>query len=302
MRRVSFLIVLTALAALTLPSAAPAADTTRNEEDAIVVISGDVTVPRGETVDGIYIASGDLRLAGRVDGDVVLAAGDATVSGRIDGDLVTFGGQARLLPRAYVSGDVNYGDERPIVAGSAIVRGDVTKEDWSGWDDWDEFLPFVGAFVLWLGVGISMAILGVLLLLIAPRAADALDARSRERVGPVIAIGIAIGICLPLAAAIALVTLVGIPLAFVIGLALLPIGALAYVTAAYALGRRIVGEPRSRLWAFLAGLGILRALALIPFLGFLVGLAAVIFGLGLLGAAIGAARERPAEPVRSPGS
>jgi cytoskeletal protein CcmA (bactofilin family) len=299
MRRISSLVVLIAIAALALPAAASAADTTHNEEDAIVVISGDVTVPRGETVDGIYIVSGDLRLAGRVDGDVVLAAGDATVSGRIDGDLVTFGGQARLLPRAYVSGDVRYGDERPIVAGSAIVRGDVTKENWDGWD---EFLPFIGAFVLWLGVGISMAILGVLLLLIAPRAADALYARSRERVGPVIAIGIAIGICLPLAAAIALVTLVGIPLAFVIGLALLPIAALAYVTAAYALGRRLVGEPRSRFWAFLAGLGILRAAALVPFLGFLVGLAAVVFGLGLLGAAIGAARDPEAEPARSPGS
>jgi cytoskeletal protein CcmA (bactofilin family) len=299
MRRISSLVVLIAIAALALPAAASAADTTHNEEDAIVVISGDVTVPRGETVDGIYIVSGDLRLAGRVDGDVVLAAGDATVSGRIDGDLVTFGGQARLLPRAYVSGDVSYGDERPIVAGSAIVRGDVTKENWDGWD---EFLPFIGAFVLWLGVGISMAILGVLLLLIAPRAADALYARSRERVGPVIAIGIAIGICLPLAAAIALVTLVGIPLAFVIGLALLPIAALAYVTAAYALGRRLVGEPRSRFWAFLAGLGILRAAALVPFLGFLVGLAAVVFGLGLLGAAIGAARDPEAEPARSPGS
>jgi hypothetical protein len=118
----------------------------------------------------------------------------------------------------------------------------------------------------------------------------------------VIAIGIAIGICLPLAAFIALVTLVGIPLAVVIWLSLLPIAALAYVTAAYALGRRMVGEPHGRFWAFLAGLAVLRALALVPFLGFLVGLAAVVFGLGLLGAAIGAAREPEAEPAQSPGS
>lgn len=299
MRRISSLLVLVAIAALALPAAASAAETSDREGDAIVVISGDVSIPRGETVDGVYIASGDLRLAGRVDGDVVLAAGDATVSGRIDGDLVTFGGQARLLPRAYVGGDVTYSDERPIVAGSAIVRGDVSKESWDGWD---EFLPFIGAFFLWLGLSISMAILGVLLLLIAPRAADALYARSRERIGPVIAIGIAIGICLPLAAAIALVTLVGIPLSFLIWLALLPLAALAYVTAAYALGRRMVGEPRSRFWAFLAGLAVLRALALIPFLGFLVGLAAVVVGLGLLGAAIGAARDPEPEPAQSPGN
>lgn len=299
MRRVSSIVVLLAVAALVLPAAATAAQTSDHEENAIVVVSGDVTVPRGETVEGVFIASGDLHLAGRVDGDVVLFSGDATVSGRIDGDLVTFGGQARLLPRAHVSGDVTYGDERPIVAGSAIVRGDVTEE---GWDDSIDLLPFLGIFALWLGTTVSMAVLGLLLLLIAPRAADALDRRSRERVGPVIAIGIAIGICLPLAAAIALVTLVGIPLAFVIGLSLLPLAAVAYVAAAYALGRRVVAEPRSRFWAFLAGLAILRLAAIVPFLGFLVGLAAVVFGLGLIGAAIGAAREPEAEPARTPDS
>jgi cytoskeletal protein CcmA (bactofilin family) len=298
MRRVWFLAALILLVVLALPATGFAAEAADNEEDAIVVISGDVTVPRGETVDAIVVADGDVRLAGHADGDVVLFAGDATISGRIDGDLVTFGGRARLLPGAYVAGDVHYGDEPPIVAAGATVRGDIAEEDW---DDSLELLPFIGAVALWLGITISMAILGVLILLIAPRAADAISARSRERIGPVIAIGIAVAICLPLVAVIAAITLVGLPLAFTIGLALLPLAALAYVAAAYALGRRIVGAPRSRLWSFFAGLAILRALALVPFLGFLVGFAAIVFGLGLIGAAIGAAREEP-EPARSPGS
>jgi hypothetical protein len=292
MRRVLSLVALLALLAVALPATVSAAQTADHEEGAIVVVSGDVTVPRGETVDGIYVASGEVRLAGRSDGDVVLVSGEATISGRIDGDLVTFGGRARLLPGAYVSGDVRYGDERPVVAGAAIVRGDVTEE---GWDDSLSFLPILGAFFLWLGITISMAILGVLLLLVIPRAAEPLYERSRERVGPVIAIGVAIAICLPVAAAIAAVTIVGLPLAFLILLALLPLGALAYCASAWALGRRLVGPPRSQIWAFLAGLAILRALALIPILGFLVGLAATIFGLGLIGAAIGAARERGRE-------
>lgn len=297
MRRVWPLALLIALAVLALPAVTSAAQTANNGEDAIVVISGDVTVPRGETVGAIVVASGDVRLAGRADGDLVLFSGDATISGRIDGDLVTFGGQARLLPSAHVTGDVRYGDERPIVSGDAIVRGDVTQEDW---DDSLEVLPFVGAVALWLGAGVSLGILGVLLLLIAPRAADAISARSRERIGVVIAIGIAVAICLPLAAVLAAASLVGVPLALGIAMALLPLAALAYVAAAYALGRRIVKPPRSRIGAFLAGFAILWAITLIPFLGFVVGLAAVVFGLGLIAAAIGAAREP--EPAQSPGS
>jgi hypothetical protein len=288
MRRVSSLVVLSFLAVLALPAASPA-QTSDHEEDAIVVVSGDVDVPRGETVEGVFVVSGDVRLAGHVDGDVLLISGDALVKGRIDGDLITIGGEARLLPRAYVGGDVRYGDERPVVAGGAIVRGDVTKED--GLDSLD-LLPFIGAFLLWIAIGVSMAILGALLLLVAPRAADAIEARSRERIGPLIAIGIAIAIALPVAGAVAAVTLVGLPLAFVIALALLPLAAIAYCASAWVLGRRLVKPPRNRILAFLAGLAILRALALAPILGFLVGLAATIFGLGLIGAAIGAARER----------
>jgi hypothetical protein len=297
MRRISSLVALVFVAALALPAVAPA-QTSNHKDDAIVVVSGDVTVPRGDTVDGIVVVSGDVRLAGHVTGDVVLVSGDALVSGRIDGSLVTIGGQARLMPRAFVSGNIHYADERPIVAGSAIVRGDVSRED--GLDSLD-LLPFISVFLLWLGIGVSMAILGTLLLLIAPRAAEAIETRSSERVGPLIAIGIAIAIALPVAAVVAAVTLVGLPLGFVILLAWAPLWAVAYCASAWVLGRRIVKQPRNQILAFLAGLAILRAAALVPVVGFLVGIAAAVFGLGLIGAAIGAARNRPA-PARSPSS
>ena len=299
MRRFSSLVALIALVALVLPATAPAAGAQSDSGNTIVVINGDVTVPRGEVVDGVYVVSGDVRIAGRSTGDVVVLAGDAVISGRIEGDVFMASGQARLLPRAYVSGDVRYGDERPIVASRAIVGGDVSKK---GWNDWSGLLPLLG-IVFWIAFGVSAAILGVLLLLIAPRAADAIYARSRERVGPLIAIGIAIAICLPVAVVIAAITVVGIPLAIGIFFALLPLGAVAYVAAAWALGRRIVKPPRGRIVAFLAGLAILRLAAIVPVVGFFVTLAAAVFGLGLIGAAIGAARQSQGPvPAQSPGS
>jgi hypothetical protein len=280
--------------------AAPPAGERGEADDAVVVVNGDVTVERGEFVEGVFIVNGDARIAGRVDGDVVVFSGDALVGGRIDGDLVTLSGRARLLPTASVGGDVSYGDERPIIAPAATVAGSVEKEDWS---DSVDFLPFIGAFILWLAIGISSLVLGILLLLIAPRAADAIAAQARERIGVTIAIGIAIFIALPVAAFIATITLLGLPLAFGIGLALMPLAAIAYVTSAWALGRAILKPPRERILAFLVGLAILRALALVPILGLLVGLAAIVFGLGLIGAAIGAARSGPAEaPAPRPAS
>lgn len=295
-RRLLSLAVLLAFFALVLPAVAPA-QTSDHAEGAIVVVRGDVTVPRGHTVDGVFVVSGNVRLAGHVTGDVLLVSGDALVSGRIDGSLVTIGGRAHLLPRAFVSGNVHYADEQPVISGRAIVRGDVSREN--GLDALD-LLPLVSVVLFWLGIGISMAILGALLLLLAPRAAEALYERSQDGLGPPIGIGFAVAIGLPVASAIAAATLVGLPLAFLILLALLPLAAVAYCVAAWALGRRIVGPPRHRILSFLAGLAVLRVAAAVPVLGFLVGIAAVVIGFGLIGTTIWAARGRGRDSGPSP--
>jgi hypothetical protein len=295
-----FLAVLLTLPALTVPAPAWGADSAAHANDAVVVVYGDVVVHPGETVKGVYVVHGDARISGRVDGDVVVVSGNVLLSGTVEGDLIAVSGRATLLPSAEVTGDLRYADERPAIAPGAHVRGSLEKDSWP---DFNGAFSWLGAFLFWLAMTISAAILGALLVLIAPRAADAVAARSREKPGPVIAIGIAIAIVLPVLAVLAAVTLVGLPLAIVVALALLPLGLVAYLASAFALGRAILKPPGERLLALLVGLGILRGAALVPFLGILVGLAAMVFGLGLIGAAIGAARN-PAEPepARTPGS
>lgn len=257
------------------------------DDDAVVVINGDVDVEPGELSQGVYIVEGDARIRGRVDGDVVLVAGDVTIGGRVDGDVVTVAGRARILPSARVDGKLVYGDERPLVARRAVVSGEIEK---IGWGDLGA-LPFVAAFVFWLAVTISVAILGVLLLLLAPRAADAVVAQARSRFWTAAAIGAGVFIALPLLAFVAALTLLGLPLAIGIGLALLPLAAIAYAAAAWTLGRVLVRPPANRFLSFFAGLAILRVVSLIPVVNAVVWLGAVIVGLGLLGAAIAAARS-----------
>lgn len=261
------------------------------DDDAVVVVNGDVDVEPGEVSKGVYIVDGDAHIRGRVDGNVVVVVGDVTIRGRVVGDVVTIAGRARLLPSARVGGDLIYADERPRVVRGASVGGEIDKVDWDG----SLVLPLViGAFVLWLAVSISLAVLGVLLLLIAPRAADAVLEQAEARFWTAVWIGAGIFVALPFIVFVAAVLFVGLPLAIGIGLALLPLAALAYVTTAWTLGRMIVQPPRDRILSFLAGLAILRAVALVPPLAILVWLGAVVVGLGLLGGAIAAARAEPA--------
>ena len=268
-----------------------------DSKDPVVVIVGDVRIEPEQVVEGIYLVNGHARVAGRVDGDVVIVDGDLVLHGQIDGDVVMVAGRAHLQPGSSVSGDLTYGDEAPRIARTARVGGEVQKETWS---DVVGLYSIVGVFVLWLAVGISAAILGILLLLIAPRAADVVFEQAQTRFWTAVWIGVAVALAGANPQVVAPLTLVGLPLSIALGLAALPFAAIAYATAAWALGRVIVKPPRGRILAFLAGLAILRVAALLPAIGLLVGLGATIVGIGLLGSAIAAARQPAA--ADTPGS
>ena len=87
------------------------------------------------------------------------------------------------------------------------------------------------------------------------------------------------------------------PLAYVVLAALLYW--LGWVAGAFALGRRLVSAPASRIGAFAAGWGILRVIALVPVVGGIAWLATTVIGLGALAIAARSA-GRGIEQVPSP--
>jgi hypothetical protein len=213
--------------------------------------------------------------------------GMVRISGTVAGDVVAVAQRAVLAPGARVGRDLVYGDERPVVAARASVGGDVKRVNFEQIGD---PLGVVGTLALWIAVSVSTLVVGLLLLWLGPRALEAALHAARTRLGPAIGWGLVLFFGLPIAAVIALVTLVGIPLGVGLLLALLPLYAVGYTTSAWLVGRRVVRPPRGRLLAFLAGLGILRLLALIPVLVGLVWFAATVLGLGALIVAIWRAR------------
>ncbi len=229
----------------------------------LVMVDGPIVIPRGSTVTG----------------DIVSVDGDVRIAGRVQGHVVTIGGQAFVARSAVIEQGIDYGDARPAIAPGARVSGGVEKINVNVGDAF----PFLGWFAWWLAVSVSTLALALLALWAAPRAADATFERMREGGwGPAIGVGFVLFLGLPFLAFVALVSLVGVPFGIGLLLALLPLGALGYVTSAWVIGRALVGAPRSRFLALLAGWAILRVIALVPVLGALGFLAGVVFGLGAL--------------------
>lgn len=173
------------------------------------------------------------------------------------------------------------------------------------------FTGLIVAFLafLWIAVTVSIAILGLLFVLMFPRAAE-MSAAAGKRVGASFGWGALVGIVGPLFAALVLVTVVGIPLGVGMVSALNVLAPLGYVTTALVIGRLWVKgrTPKRTVGAFFAGFGVLRLVALVPGVGFVVWLVACIYGLGALSIAAwhgghatgpstpGAAAPEPAAP------
>jgi hypothetical protein len=264
----------------------PASAVAASEDEPRIVLMGPVLVDRGERSGDIFVGQGDVTVRGSVRGDIIVGDGDVTIRGRVTGDVLTFNGKSILGRRAQVGGDLIYATDKPQVASGATVEGKLEKIDVGDYGGFGG----IAYFVFWLAATISVLVLGLLLLALAPRAADAIAAGAKTgKVKPFLW-GLLLFFLIPILAALCILTVVGFPLGVGLLLALIPIYALGYTAAAFIVGRLIMSK-RGRILAFVVGVIILRLLALIPFVSSLIWFLATIFGLGAIFVAILRARK-----------
>ena len=274
MRRVA--VALLVLACTPASAAGQAADESQSGDR--VVITGPVSIERGESADDVVVIDGPVSVAGRVRGDLVVVSGTLRLSGTVDGDVVTAADRAILGPRARVGGDLIYGDEKPRVPSGATIGGEVDRVNF---DEITDPAGFVGAAALWIAMSVSALVLGLVLLWLAPRALDAAFAAASTSIGPTIGWGLLLFFGLPLLAVIALVTLVGIPLSESLCCSpccrCMPSDTPQAPGSSAAVSSARRGDGCSR---FSAGSAVLGVSAIIPILGGLVWFAATVVGLG----------------------
>lgn len=274
---------------LVLSIAAPAAAQTDEIVEAPrdqIVLSGDVSVRRGEEAGQVVVLHGTATVAGIARGDVVVIDGRILVTGQVSGSVVSVDGPVTLGPSAHVGGDV-LAHGRVRAEAGAQVDGDVREGATFALRAPIEAL---GRFASWLAIWASVLGLGLLLLLFAPRGADAVANVARARPWGSLGWGGLTFVALPLGGAIAIITLVGLPLGLGLLLALFFLYSIGVSWSAFTLGRVLWPEPHGRVTAFLIGWTILAAVAAIPYVGGFVWVAGAVFGLGAALLAIWRAR------------
>ncbi len=270
--------------------------------DAIVagnarIAGGDVRVGPATVVTGnLTLTGGRISFEGNTHRALQASGGKVLIDGTVFGDAEVRAEQVDIGPATRIQGRlVVRGPNKPTIPPGAAIAGGLEYHRADARVHFDEgdsvrdvrtVAHGIGSF-LWI-VGVFIA--GTLFMLAFPaysaRAADWIGREPLRSLG----LGFVVLVCLPILAAILLITIVGIPLALIILLLYLLLLFLGWVTAALFVGRKgleLVRPSRPattglRLLALLLATLALWLVGRVPMLGGWITFVALLLGIGSL--------------------
>jgi cytoskeletal protein CcmA (bactofilin family) len=253
----------------------------------------------GSVAGNVTASGGHVELRAPVHGSVLVGGGRVLIDAAVQGDVDVTAARLALGPNARIAGKLRYrggtevqrdaqaqvtgGVEASLPPGSG-ASAPCQRESVAG--------HHRGARWGWLAVWtFGLALLAVVLVAVLPRSLTECVAHTwRERFGWSVLWGFVALVCVPVAVLILLTSIIGAPLALV---TLLLYGALllvGYVASALALGQwglarfkpAAAAHTAWRLLAVVLGVLLLALLCTVPWLGWIVALAAVLAGVGAM--------------------
>src|SRR5215211_4790359 len=211
MKRFLLVPVLLILLMLLPPSRASAQVPDEGDTPVTIRVNGDVRVVPDETVETLVVVRGTALVEGTVTKLLLVVDGDAVVSGRVDGDLTMVRSDLELQPSAVVT-DVNLIFSDLVRADGATVTGEVDEIA-----AWESFSVGRGFFwFLWFSATVLVLVAGLLFAATGGRQLTEAATMIRSAPGPTLLATLLTWIVLPVAAVLAFITLVGIPVGFAI--------------------------------------------------------------------------------------
>ncbi len=255
----------------------------------ISVAGGSVIVAKSAHVSGNLLAAcGNLEITGAIDKEARVASGDAGISGTIKGN-VDFAGDYLSVPQgANLGGNLNarVTEKQNVKIAEGTVHGkvDVSLEEmrhaarilgYSAWRFWFK--------IVW---ACSLILAGLIAVFLFPTQIKKIGSTITQRLGETSIWGILGIIVIPIVSVVLCVTIIGIPVGVFALTIFLWMLYLSQLSLGVVLADRLFVLERKTGWnlfgAIAVGVILMQALTFIPYLGFLVNLAAVILGVGAI--------------------
>lgn len=250
---------------------------------------------RAQVAGNATFAGGEVRIEGAVKGYLLAAGGRVFIDGPVDGDVIATAGHLELGARARIGGKLRYAADDLRRDPAAQVAGGVERLErprttayWRGGRQ-------RRAGWIWTA---GMMVLAAILAGALPAACERITENLRTHPWFALLFGFIAFVCIPVAAMMLVITIVGIPLALLAILLYLALLLVGYAATAVALGEAVLRRFKPdaaartglRIAAAILAVLVLALLVRVPFAGWLVACAATLAGIGAIVLAL---RPRP---------
>ena len=233
-----------------------------------------------------WLVGAEIDVRGRIGRSLHAAGATIRVGAQVQGDVELTGAEIEVLPSARIEGNLTYRSPRPAtIHPDARIAGTVTHRRaeaprWSAWIT-------VAGWLVRIALIASLALAGVVLAAVFPGFTAGAVQTLRTNAWSSLGLGFALWVATPVAAALLLVTVIGIPL----GLALAAAYAVALLAgiliAAAFVGALTTGSLQSArrgrmVLSVIIGVVVLGLLTLFPVAGVLAMTIGLVWGLGAL--------------------
>lgn len=239
---------------------------------------------RGKIGRGLSGGLASAVISGEIGGDVNLQIDDR-IQKEKRGIGVSEKSKLNITDTAIIGGNVSYtAANEASVAEGASIAGEITKNAPKIRKDIDNnFKALWGLFGLYSIF--SALVIGLVLISLWRDEIKKMTDKMMDKTGASIGWGIVIMILTPILAILLLITLIGIPLAFLLMLFWIIALCLSKIIVGILIGRRLLekfwkNQKDSMIWAMIIGIVIVEIIFSIPLIGWLLCLVAMWWGLG----------------------
>ena len=242
---------------------------------------------RGQVLGKTTLVGGRVTVLGKAGHQLAVFGEHVTLDGEVAGNVTIASRALSIGPNARVSGKLTYRGSVPAqIDPAAVITGGI---DYLSFDFEDETYQPVARVVAWVGViafTVGLFLIGMLVIIVAPELTAHMSKLVRVRAISSFAMGLATILCVPIAIVLLMLTIVGIPFAFMLLLAWPIILIFGYLAGVMAVSDAIAGQSAGakgrRIFLLAMGLGVMLLFARVPFAGWFIGMLLLVMGVGAM--------------------
>ncbi|MFC1625028.1 hypothetical protein ACFL15_01485 [Patescibacteria group bacterium] len=259
----------------------------------ILAATGNLEISESAIIGGYLVTgAGNLAIYAPIPGNLIAGSGNVSINNSIGGKVKLGSSQIYLSPEASVGGDFEYWSESEAnIDENALITGDIIKHDLpQNYDfkmpNFDPVKVARGFFGFTLGIKIvsflTLILIGFLMIKLFPKYMDTTSEIISKKGWVSLLVGFSTIFLFPIIFIVLLVTIIGIPVAFILAMIYSLFAYMAKIFVIYWLSGKIMDKKKSKYLSFFLASLVYSLVLIIPVFSRVARVLITFTGLGAL--------------------